>query len=294
MGTITPITEHVLRDLVLPEPGGDSKDGRGRVLIVAGCIALPGAVLLAANAAMRAGAGKLQLGVCRDLAIAIGIAMPEALVIGLPQTEGGSISRTCTDELVKHVRNNDAVLAGPGMMEDADCESLVAALVRQTGDAAVVLDAGAFAALRADPSMTRNLSKPAVITPHAGEMAQLLVEDREAIEADPLAAARAATERFGTVTVMKGPQTHIVAPDGRAWCYDVGHVGLATSGSGDTLAGLITGLCARGAEPTAAALWGVYAHGEAGRRLARRYGGIGFLAREIPTEVPNILAEVLA
>lgn len=85
----------------------------------------------------------------------------------------------------------------------------------------------------------------------------------------------------------------MVTPDGRAWCYEVGHVGLATSGSGDTLAGLIVGLAARGMAPEAAALWGVYVHGEAGRRLARRYGGIGFLASEIPQQVPAILAEVM-
>jgi hydroxyethylthiazole kinase-like uncharacterized protein yjeF len=254
---------------------------------------LPGAVLLAAHAALRVGAGKLQLAVCRDLAIPIGIAVPEALVVGLDQTEDGGIARSCAEALAKRAARVDAVLVGPGMSEDADAEGVTGALVRGAGEAALVLDAGALAALRAEPDLTRSLSKPAIITPHAGEMAQLLDEDRMAIEADPLAAARRATERFGTVTVMKGGRTHVVAPDGRAWCYEVGHVGLATSGSGDTLAGLVVGLLARGAEPEAAALWSVYAHGEAGRRLARRYGGIGFMAREIPGEIPFILAEVM-
>lgn len=294
MCTVTPVTEHLLRGMAPPEPGGDSKDGRGRVLIVAGCTELPGAVLLAAHAALRAGAGKLQLAVCRDLAVPIGIAVPEALVVGLPQTGAGGISRTCADGLVTRAKASDAVLAGPGMAEEADTDVLVTALVRGAGDAAIVLDAGALVALRTTPDLTRPLARPAIITPHAGEMAQLLGMDRGAIEADPLAAARQASERFGTVTVMKGGQTHIVAADGRAWCYEAGHVGLATSGSGDTLAGLIVGLLARGATPEIAALWGVYAHGEAGRRLGRRYGGIGYLAREIPHEVPSILAEVLA
>ena len=293
MSNVEPVTEHVLRGMVPPAPDGDSKDGRGRVLVIAGCIQLPGAVLLAANAAMRVGAGKLQIAVCRDLAVSIGCAVPEAMVIGLPQTDDGGISRACADDLATRAGRSDAVLIGPGMNEDADCESLVAALVRGAGDAAIVLDAGALGALRIEQRLTRSLTKPAVITPHAGEMAKLLGEDREAIEADPLGAARAATDRFGTVTVMKGGTTHIVAPDGRAWCYEVGHVGLATSGSGDALAGLITGLLARGTTPEAAALWSVYVHGEAGRRLARRYGGIGFLAREISTEVPCILAEVM-
>ncbi|MDP4024899.1 NAD(P)H-hydrate dehydratase [Methylobacterium sp. NEAU 140] len=296
MATVTPVTEHLLRALGLPEAEGDSKDGRGRVLVVAGCTQLPGAVLLAAEAAMRAGAGKLQIAVCRDLAVPIGIAVPEALVVGLPQTPDGGIASACADDLAGRAGRSDAVLAGPGMNEDADGAALAAALVRGAadGDAGVVLDAGALAALSDAPGLTGGLARPAVITPHAGEMAKLLGQSREAIEADPLAAARAATDRFGTVTVMKGGRTHVVAPDGQAWCYEVGHVGLATSGSGDTLAGLIVGLLARGAAPEAAALWSVYAHGEAGRRLARRYGGIGFLAREIPGQVPGILAEVMA
>lgn len=293
MGTITPLTEHVLRTMAPPEADGDSKDNRGCVLLVAGCTGLPGAVLLSAHAAMRVGAGKLQLAVCRDLAIPIGIAVPEALVIGLPQTDDGAIGRGAADDLARRAGAGDAILVGPGMSETEDTQALVAALVAAAGNAAVVLDAGALGALHANPDLTRTLQKPAVITPHAGEMAKLLDMDREAVETDPLAAARQATERFGTVTVMKGGHTQIVSPDGRAWCYEVGHVGLAISGSGDTLAGFIVGLLARGASTEAAALWSVYAHGEAGRRLARRYGGIGFLAREIPAEVPCILAEAL-
>lgn len=292
MRSVTPVTEGLLREMALPEPGGDSKDSRGRVLIVAGCTGLPGAVILAANAAMRAGAGKLQLAVCEDLAIPIGVAVPEALVIGLTQTDSGGIARSCAGSLAERAEASDAVLAGPGMIEDEDTAGVVAALVRGPGKAASVLDAGAFAALCAEPDLTRGLPKPAIITPHAGEMAQLLGMERDAIEADPLAAARQASERFGTVTIMKGGSTYIVAPGGQAWCYEVGHVGLATSGSGDTLAGLIVGLLARGASPEMAALWSVYVHGEVGRRLGRRYQGIGYLAREIPNEIPYVLAGV--
>ena len=294
MSTVTPVTEHLLRTMPLPAPGGDSKDGRGRVLVVAGCIGLPGAVLLAANAALRAGAGKLQIAVCREVAVLLGLAVPEALVIGLAQTEGGNIDRTNAESLAARAGSSDAVLAGPGMIEDDDTQAVVAALIRGADGGGLVLDAGALVALRADPALTRTRARPALITPHAGEMAQLLGTDRDTVEADPLAAARQASERFGTVTVMKGGRTHIVTPDGRAWCYEAGHVGLAISGSGDTLAGLMVGLLARGAAPETAALWSVHAHGEAGRRLGRRLGGIGYLAREIPGEIPAILAEVSA
>ena len=88
---------------------------------------------------------------------------------------------------------------------------------------------------------------------------------------------------------MKGASTHIVAPQGEAWLCDHGSIALATSGSGDTLAGILAGLLARGASPTLATLWAVFVHGEAGRRLAKRHGTFGLLAREIPGEIPDIL-----
>lgn len=128
-----------------------------------------------------------------------------------------------------------------------------------------------------------------MITPHAGEMARLLGIDRSEVEADPLAAAHRAADRLGCVVIMKGAQSWIVAPSGEPWLYGGGGIGLATSGSGDVLAGIVAGLLARGAEATTAAAWGVYLHGQAGRRLAERIGPLGFLAREIADEVPAIL-----
>ena len=89
---------------------------------------------------------------------------------------------------------------------------------------------------------------------------------------------------------MKGGCTFIVDPQGRAWSCDRGNVGLATSGSGDTLAGIIAGLVARGAAPAEATVWGVYLHAEAGARLARLRGLVGYLARELLAEIPGIMA----
>jgi NAD(P)H-hydrate repair Nnr-like enzyme with NAD(P)H-hydrate dehydratase domain len=92
------------------------------------------------------------------------------------------------------------------------------------------------------------------------------------------------------VVALKGATTWIADPDGRAWLNRHGCVGLGTSGSGDTLAGFIAGLLARGAAPAQATAWGVYMHAEAGRRLAQAHGPLGFLAREIPGEIPRIMA----
>ena len=93
------------------------------------------------------------------------------------------------------------------------------------------------------------------------------------------------------MVALKGATTYIVSPQGEAWFFDEGNVGLATSGSGDTLAGIIVGLLARGAKPLEAAIWGVYLHGEAGNRLSHIHGHVGFLARELLDAIPRIMAD---
>ena len=92
--------------------------------------------------------------------------------------------------------------------------------------------------------------------------------------------------------MLKGRETFVASPGGKVFVNRAGSVGLATSGSGDVLAGVIAGLVARGAEPARAAAWGVYLHALAGERLARRVGPLGFLARELPAEIPPLMAEL--
>ena len=89
--------------------------------------------------------------------------------------------------------------------------------------------------------------------------------------------------------LVKGVQSHVVSPDGAAFLYTGGGPGLGVSGSGDTLAGITGGLLARGADPLTALLWAVWLHGKAGRALSKKVGALGFLAREIPAEIPALL-----
>jgi hydroxyethylthiazole kinase-like uncharacterized protein yjeF len=158
--------------------------------------------------------------------------------------------------------------------------------------APLVVDAAALTALRSKPR-TRRKSLPRVIAmPHAGEMAKLCGIAREAVLKDPLALARTVAQELGIIVALKGAETFIAAPDGRVFRNTAGNAGLGTSGSGDTLAGITAGLCARGADPLQATVWGVYLHARAGESLARSIGPLGFLAREIPREVPRLLAKL--
>ena len=290
---MTPVTASLLRTLPLPRhASGDNKEGRGQVLVVGGCLAVPGAVLLAAEGALRAGAGKLQIATGRTAAPHMGIVVPEAMVVGLPETEDGCIAADAGTALRRQAARAGAILVGPGMMDGAATVPLVLDLLDMAGeDTGFVFDAGALEALDAGTDRLRRRARPGVITPHAGEMAQLLDVPRETIAADPLRHARQAAELLRCTVVMKGGTTHVVGPDGEAWVFDGGTIGLATSGSGDVLAGVIAGLLARGAPAVQAAIWGVYLHAEAGTRLTRRHGGIGLLARELPGEIPAIMAE---
>jgi ADP-dependent NAD(P)H-hydrate dehydratase len=285
-----PVTPARLRRLPLPplDPSAD-KEGRGRVLIAGGSAENPGGVLLAAEAALRAGAGKLQLATVEAIAIAAGMAIPEARVFAFPAAGGEGIDPGAGKGIAERADRVDALLIGPGLVDEDAAGRLAREVLKRIERPAVVLDAGALAALRADADALRALDGRAVLTPHAGEMAQLLGMEREAVEDDPLAAARQAVDAFGAVIALKGAETTVVAPGGAAFRYTRGGVGLGTSGSGDVLGGLVAGLLARGADPLRAAVWGVFLHGEAGNALARRQGAVGFLARELAGEVPRIL-----
>ncbi|KAA2212616.1 NAD(P)H-hydrate dehydratase [Pseudoroseomonas oryzae] len=283
----------LLRGLPLPRHGeGDDKNARGAVLVAGGCREVPGAVLLAGTAALRAGAGRLQLASAASVAVPMALAMPEARVIALPETPDGAIDGSAADLLAERAARAGALVLGPGMMGGGHSADLVAGLLPKLEGPALVLDGAVLEALPDQREVLRRHAGRAVITPHDGEMARLLGTSRQAVLADPLSAAREAAARLQVVTVMKGGCTHVVTPEGRSWRHDAGNAGLATSGSGDVLAGVIAGLLARGAAPLKAALWGVFLHGEAGRRLARDQGPVGFLARELPAGLPRILAEM--
>jgi hydroxyethylthiazole kinase-like uncharacterized protein yjeF len=267
------------------------KQSRGRVLVIAGSAEVPGAALLAALGALRAGAGILQIATCQSSAMHLAMAMPEAMVVRCPETPMGGIDPASSRRLTELGSDCDAVLIGPGMMDEPAVEELTSELLKRLERAVLVLDASAFATLKLENTSGRRARK-IVVTPHSGEMAKFLDISREVVDNAPLQAARQAAAILKAVVAMKGASTHIVSPEGESWLCENGSIGLATSGSGDVLAGILAGLLARGTTPALAAIWAVYLHGEAGGRLAKRNGELGLLAREIPGEIPRIMEEL--
>ncbi|QBE62426.1 NAD(P)H-hydrate dehydratase [Pseudoduganella lutea] len=296
----TEITAGTLREWALPEPSfDDDKEGRGHVLVIGGSREMPGAVMLAATAALRAGAGKLTMATAASVAPLVAAAIPEARVIGLAETNGGGFTLEAARRLGELAGKASAVLVGPGMQDDAATAELVHALLPRFAGTPLILDAAAMGAVRAqgEPHLLEEpkdmehfaFREPVLMTPHAGELSHLTRRDKKQICDAPLEAAQEAARRWNAIVALKGATTVIAAPDGRQWQHQGGNVGLAISGSGDTLAGIIAGLAARGAPLEQAAAWGIALHASAGEQLSIRYGVLGYLAREISAEIPALL-----
>ena len=281
-----PLTRTALKSFPLPPVVDGDKETKGRIMIIAGCRELAGAALLVANAAMRAGAGKLRMIAVEKVAVETSLAMPEAMVIGLEEARDGGFTRGAIRRIAEEADRSDVVVAGPGMAASATCTILAGALLESR--ASVVLDAALLHGLKTGEH-GKSRPAPLVLLPHSGELSSLLDCDESEIERDPVGCGIRAAELYQAIVLAKGVTSHVTTPDGRAWAYRGGAAGLGVSGSGDTLAGIVGGLIARGADPLTALLWSVMLHGEAGEALAKKVGPIGFLAREIADEIPTLL-----
>lgn len=261
----------VLGSWPLSHENGDKRE-RGTVLAIGGSVETPGAVLLAAVAALRMGAGRLQIATADEIAPAVAVAVPESRVVGWgPRAEVAAM-----------IEAADAVVVGPGLMDRRlTAELLHLVLDHAPSTTSVVVDAGAIAALAELTEAAPGC--PLILTPNRDELGMLL--DGE----DPDDAERVAARRYGATIASFG---RVAAPDGTVWEDGAEAVGLGTSGSGDVLAGAAAGAAARSGDAVRAACWALYVHRLAGTRLSRRTGPVGYLARELADELGPAMATV--
>jgi hydroxyethylthiazole kinase-like uncharacterized protein yjeF len=279
------VTPNALREWPLPE-AGDSKYGRGQVIVVGGAQRSPGAAMLSGLAALRVGAGRLTLAVAASVATAVAVAVPECGVVPLDETADGHVGGASVDAARRDLSGADAVLVGPGLDDPDEAERMLSALIPLVGaESVIILDAFALGVLPKVPAFVEAFGGRLVLTPNKEEAARLLDRELE----DPVEDIAEVSRRYRAVVTCYDVIAH---PDGRIWRTGTGGGGLATSGSGDVLAGAITGLCARGASPEQAAVWATHAHAAAGDRLAVHVGPLGFLAGELLDELPRVLVEI--
>jgi hydroxyethylthiazole kinase-like uncharacterized protein yjeF len=273
----------------MPLPDHDpraGKDGRGRLLVVAGSPSLPGGALLPATAALRVGCGIVRAAVPSEIAVALGLARPELMVVPLPTGQAG---RAAIELLEEQLELCGALVLGPGLVEARWSDRLLGWLLERAARPAVV-DARALYLWPGHAG--HGVPAPRVLTPHARELAALLGRDRASVEAERETVATAFAREHGVTLVAKGAETLIADPGGHLFRNRRGTSGLGTAGSGDVLAGVIGGLLAQGVAAREAAVWGVHTHALAGEAAARDLGDDGMIASDLLIRLPNALREL--
>ncbi len=254
------------------------KYARGHVGVLSGGVARTGAARLAAMAALRTGAGLVSV-LSPGEAVAENATQLTAVMVKPITEDPRDIARAATQFRL------NTLLAGPGMGTDDKAAARLAALVDAASAQRLVLDADALTVVGRDPDRWFAAFPPdTILTPHAGEFARVF---GDIDEASKLARTRRAADRAGAVVLLKGPDTVIAAPDGRAVINTDAPATLATAGSGDVLAGIAAGLLARGMAPFEAACAATGLHAVAARAF-----GPGLIAEDLPAMLPQVLASL--
>jgi len=272
----------------LPEYSRNAHKGtRGRVLLAAASRGMTGAAALAGEGALRAGAGLVTVGTPASSQPVVASLRPEFTTLAFPETESGGFAEEAVEPFLLRAARADALAIGPGIGTDPETQAFVRRVVAGS-PAPLVLDADAIKAFAGRAELLAEAPVPVVLTPHPGEMAHLLGWSVESVQADRLAAARAAARITKSVVLLKGAYTLIAEPGGMVWINPTGNRVLGTGGSGDVLTGVIAGLLAQGMGAPEAAVTGAYIHGLAGDRLSEVMGHDGVLAGDLLKELPRV------
>ncbi len=308
--------EELALSLLPIRPTDAHKGTFGTALIAAGSINYTGAAYLAGKAAYRIGAGLVTLAIPASLHLALAGQFPEATWVLMPH-EMGVISSAAADVLKKNLERATALLVGPGLGMEDTTKDFIAKLLNSTEDKPVhgrmgfvqadagkpairpvalpplIFDADGLKLLAKLPDWSKLLPAPAILTPHPGEMAVLTGLTIDEIQKDRLAIARKFAQEWGHVVVLKGAFTVVASPDGRTTTIPLATPALARAGTGDVLAGLITGLRAQGVEAYDAARSGAWIHAQAGLTAAGFQGSLAaVMAGDVLEAIPDVIADL--
>ncbi|TWJ13882.1 NAD(P)H-hydrate dehydratase [Geobacter argillaceus] len=272
--------------LLCPRSRTAHKGSNGHCLVIAGATGKTGAAAMAANSAVRAGAGLVTLAVPATLHAILEVKTTEAMTVPLQDGGRGYLGADARADIMQVLAGRNAVALGPGLGWHSDTAQLVRRLVELVA-APLVIDADGLNAVSEEPAvLQRTLSSSVILTPHPGEMARLAGITIAEVENDRIGTAGTFAREHGVYLVLKGARTVIAAPDGRVAVNGSGNPGMATGGMGDVLAGVLTALLAQGYDPFTACCLGVFCHGLAGDLVAQDKGEIGMSAMDVQEMLP--------
>ncbi len=284
------IEAELVAGLLPPRPAGGHKGTFGHLLVVGGSPGKSGAVCLAAQGGLRAGAGLVTVGLPVGLNPVAEVKLTAAMSLPLAQTPGGGLAAEARPAVAEQAARSTAVVLGPGLGEDPASRELAADLAAELPTPLVVDADGLNALAGRDLDGLGWDARRVILTPHPGEAARLLNCTVPEILADRSAAARRLSQRSAAVVVLKGARTVVASPGGDLWVNPSGNPLLASGGSGDVLAGTVGGLLAQGLEALEAALVGVLVHGLAADLARADYGRRGLAAEELADYLPPAFA----
>lgn len=254
-------SENYVRDH-LPRHAPDAHKGiRGRVLIVGGSTGFTGAICMAADAALRSGAGLITAAVPKSLNTVFEIKLTEVMTLPVAD-DNGILTAAASEKLLEFGMNCDSVAIGPGAGKNSGTRAIVKEFITNY-DKKLVLDADALNVLAEDTSVLNKSKGDILITPHMGEMSRLTGKTVEEISEGRISVATEFAKRFGISVLLKGKDT-IITNGISTYVNPTGNNGMAKGGSGDVLTGLCASFAAQGVNCIDAGILGAYIHGLAG------------------------------
>ncbi|MGI8506289.1 MAG: NAD(P)H-hydrate dehydratase [Solirubrobacteraceae bacterium] len=262
-----------------------TKFAAGSVLVCGGSVGLTGAPCLAAEAAMRAGAGYVTAFVPASLQLVFETRLLEVMTVGLMDRDG-SLTPGGAEQVRERAGRAGSLVLGPGIGREPGAVELVRELAG-SAEIPLLLDADGLNAHAGRLESLARRSAATVLTPHAGELGRLLGQTSSEVERRRLACARRAASLASAIVVLKGDDTIVADPSGRAAVSRGGASALATAGTGDVLSGVIGAFLSKRVDPFEAACAGVLVHARAGQLAARSIGPEGVIARDVIEALPQ-------
>jgi NAD(P)H-hydrate epimerase len=259
----------------------------GHLLIISGSPGKTGAAALAADGALRAGAGLVTVGVPKSLNPILEMKLTEAMTLPLPD-EDGHLSSEAFDAIMDEVERRTAIALGPGLGTSKGAREVVRGLIAES-PVPLVIDADGLNVIACDADILKNKNSEIILTPHPGEMGRLIGKASREVQADRIGAVKHLSGLYGVWVVLKGARTLIASPTGEITIATGGNPGMASGGSGDILTGLIGGFLAGTKNPFKSSAAGVYIHAAAGDRANEHIGETSLIATDILKEIPAII-----